>query len=72
MIPNYQECMLPLLQLLSDNQIHTSKECVEKLSVTLELTEEEKSELLPSGKQTIISNSYPNPSIILKIQFFIL
>ena len=44
MIPNYQECMLPLLQLLSDNQIHTSKECVEKLSVTLELTEEEKSE----------------------------
>lgn len=27
-----------------------------KLSVTLELTEEEKSELLPSGKQTIISN----------------
>ena len=56
MIPNYQECMLPLLQLLSDNQVHTSKECVEKLSVTLELTEEEKSELLPSGKQTIISN----------------
>lgn len=41
MIPNYQECMLPLLQLLSDNQVHTSKECVEKLSVTLELTEEE-------------------------------
>ena len=35
---------------------YTSKECVEKLSVTLELTEEEKSELLPSGKQTIISN----------------
>lgn len=32
MIPNYQECMLPFLQLLSDNQIHTSKECVEKLS----------------------------------------
>ena len=56
MIPNYQECMLPFLQLLSDNQIHTSKECVEKLSVILELTEEEKSELLPSGKQTIISN----------------
>lgn len=56
MIPNYQECMLPLLQLRSDNQVHTSKECVEKLSVTLELTEEEKSELLPSGKQTIISN----------------
>lgn len=56
MIPNYQECMLPFLQLLSDNQIHTSKECVDKLSVILELTEDEKSELLPSGKQTIISN----------------
>lgn len=56
MIPNYQECMLPFLQLINDNQIHTLKECVEKLSDILELTEEEKSELLPSGKQTIISN----------------
>lgn len=56
MIPNYQECMLPLLQLLNDNQIHTSKECVTELSTVLNLTEEEKSELLPSGKQTIISN----------------
>ena len=56
MIPNYQECMLPFLQLLGDNQIHTSKECVERLSIILNLTEEEKSELLPSGKQTTISN----------------
>lgn len=56
MIPNYQECMLPFLDLLSDKQIHTSKECVEKLSVKLNLSDEEKSELLPSGKQTIISN----------------
>lgn len=56
MIPNYQECMLPLLQLLNDKQIHTSKECVAELSAILNLTEEEKSELLPSGKQTIISN----------------
>ena len=56
MITNYQECMLPFLQLLGDNQIHTSKECVERLSIILNLTEEEKSELLPSGKQTTISN----------------
>lgn len=47
MIPNYQECMLPFLQLLSDNQIHTSKECVEKLSVILELTEEENPNYYP-------------------------
>ena len=66
MIPNYQECMLPLLQLLSDNQVHTSKECVEKLSVTLELTEEEKSELLPSGKQTIIVFTTNYSSIFYK------
>lgn len=56
MIPNYQECMLPLLQLLGDNNVHTAKECVEKLSESLDLTEEEKSELIPSGKQTIIAN----------------
>lgn len=31
MIPNYQECMLPLLQLLSDNQIHTSKDVRRKI-----------------------------------------
>lgn len=56
MIPNYQECMLPFLQLISDGQIHIFKDCVEKLSLVLNLSEEEKSELLPSGKQTIIAN----------------
>lgn len=56
MIPNYQECMLPFLQLISDGQIHTLKDSVERLSAILNLTEEEKSELLPSGKQTIIAN----------------
>jgi restriction system protein len=56
MIPNYQECMLPLLQLLGDQNIHTLRECIDILSKKLQLSEDEKSELLPSGKQTIIAN----------------
>lgn len=56
MIPNYQGFMLPLLQLINDDKIHTLKECVERLSDKLNLTEDEKYELLPSGKQTIVAN----------------
>lgn len=56
MIPNYQECMLPFLTLLGDNQIHSLKDSIESLSSSLNLSEEEKSELLPSGKQTVIAN----------------
>lgn len=56
MIPNYQGFMLPLLQLINDDKIHTLKECVERLSDILNLTEDEKYELLPSGKQTVVAN----------------
>lgn len=56
MIPNYQECMLPFLTLMSDNQVHSLKDSIDSLSSSLHLTDEERSELLPSGKQTIIAN----------------
>jgi len=48
--------MLPLLQLSADGEIHSKQEAVETLSQKFGLSPEEKSELLPSGTQTIIYN----------------
>lgn len=52
-IPTYERIMLPLLELLKDENTYTNKECVDKLSENLNLTEEEIRELLPSGRKRI-------------------
>ena len=54
MIPRYTDCMLPLLQYMSDNKIHSLKECVEVMSKGFRLSNEEHIQLLPSGKTTVI------------------
>lgn len=56
MIPSYQECMLPLLMLLKDKGRCKLSECTAHISDAFHLTDEEKVELLPSKKQTIIMN----------------
>jgi restriction system protein len=48
--------MLPLLEFYSDKQEHGTQEIFESLSKKLKLTEEEKNELLPSGKQSKFRN----------------
>jgi len=55
-IPDYQACMLPLLELAGDGGEHQLKEAVAALAAEFSLTEEEKSELLPSGQQPIFTN----------------
>lgn len=55
-IPNFQEIMLPLLQLLSDGEGHTFANLVQQLADHFELTEGERSELLPTGRQPRFSN----------------
>lgn len=55
-IPDFQTLMLPMLQVLSDGNEHTLQELVSVLSDKYELTDEQKSELLPSGTQPIINN----------------
>lgn len=55
-IPDYQALMLPVLKLASDGQDHKFSQTVEYLAHQLKLTEEEKSELLPSGSQAIFNN----------------
>ena len=56
MIPSYQDCMLPLLKELKENGTLSYNEATKKISDCFNLSTEERSELLPSGKQTIIKN----------------
>jgi len=55
-VPNFQEIMLPLLRLTEDNQTHSIKESVEFIEQHFLLTDEEKLERVPSGKQRTIYN----------------
>lgn len=55
-IPDYQTTMLPLLTFLSDGNEHTLRETIDALAVHFNLTDEQRTELLPSGKQAIFNN----------------
>lgn len=55
-IPDYQTIMLPLLEVLSDGKIYTTRELIEALSAKFRLGDEERKELLPSGQQPIFDN----------------
>ena len=54
--PDYQALMLPLLRFAADRREHTLREAIEHVSDYFKLTEEERRELLPSGRQAIIDN----------------
>ncbi len=55
-IPDYQSAMLPLLALVSDGREYKFNDVIEALSEQFKLTEEEKSELLPSGQSLLFGN----------------
>ena len=55
-IPDYQSCMLPLLEFYADGQDHNFREAVEVLAKDFNLTEEERRERLPSGQQEVFDN----------------
>jgi restriction system protein len=48
--------MLPLLRFAADKQEHRFRDAVEALAEEFNLTDEEQSELLPSGSQSLFSN----------------
>jgi len=54
-IPDYQTLMLPVLRKAASGEVKIST-VIEELSGEFGLTEDEKAELLPSGKQTTIAN----------------
>lgn len=55
-VPGYQHFMLPLLKIVSDQQEHSISLTTSELAEQLRLTEEDKSELVPSGIQTKLAN----------------
>jgi len=55
-VPDYQACMLPLLLAARDGQEYSNAGMVETLAREFGLTEEERSELLPSGRQQKFDN----------------
>jgi restriction system protein len=55
-IPDYQSIMLPLLRFAEDRKDHSLREAINTLALEFGLTEEERSELLPSGKQPTFDN----------------
>ncbi len=56
MIPDFQTLMLPFLKHIGDNLEHSKKEVVESLAKEMQLTEEEKREMLPSRNQPVFYN----------------
>ncbi|WP_199679313.1 winged helix-turn-helix domain-containing protein [Nitrosovibrio sp. Nv6] len=55
MIPDYQMLMRPILECVSSGE-GAINDVVEKLADRFKLTDEERAELLPSGKQTRFTN----------------
>jgi len=55
-VPTYQDFLLPLLEVASDEQEHLLSQTIEFLANRFKLNEEEKKELLPSARQTKLAN----------------
>ena len=55
-VPDFQSIMLPMLRIFSDGKSHTLKETITAISDHFGLTEEQRNQLLLSGKQRIIDN----------------
>lgn len=56
MIPDYQSLMLPLLKYIKSGETYQIQYVIEDLANYFHITEDEKRELLESGRQTIFSN----------------
>jgi restriction system protein len=55
-IPDFQSIMLPVLQIAADGQEHNQSEVRDALALQFQLTEAERNEMLPSGRQARFSN----------------
>jgi restriction system protein len=55
-IPDYQSLMRPLLAFASDGSEKNINDAIKGIANQLKLTAEERSQLLPSGKQPIFAN----------------
>lgn len=55
-VPDYQSIMLPLLEISADGKEHRLSEVIETLAGQFNLTDQERKELLPSGRQAKFDN----------------
>jgi len=55
-IPDFQTIMLPLMRHLQDGREHTTSETLDALAKQFQLTDAERSALLPSGIQDVFTN----------------
>lgn len=55
-IPDYEKMMLPILEFLSDGQIHKTSEIVSGMATKFDLSPEDMKELLPSGRSKTVNN----------------
>src|SRR5229473_745346 len=55
-VPDFQRLMLPLLKIAGDGSEHTTSEVLETLAQQFGLGEDERDEMLPSGKQRKFDN----------------
>jgi restriction system protein len=55
-IPDYQTAMLPLLRLAADGREHRFRDAVELLAQEFQVTDQERSEMLPSGSAPTFDN----------------
>jgi len=55
-IPDFQSIMRPMLEHLADGEVHTNRETNEYLAEYFQLSEEELSEILPSGYARLFDN----------------
>lgn len=55
-VPGFQEFMLPLLQLAADDQEHKTSDAMESVADELQINEQDREALVPSGQQTLLHN----------------
>jgi len=55
-IPDFQSVMLPLLKLCSDGRERTNREALDALATEFSLTDQERTQMLPSGQQRVFDN----------------
>lgn len=55
-IPDFQNLMLPMLQLAADGKEHRLSDAIEALAQQYQLSDEDRAELLPSGRQARFDN----------------
>ena len=65
-IPDYQTIMLPLLKHLGDREERSTQETFDALADEFSLSEEERKELLASGKQPVFTNRIAWAKVYLK------